>query len=92
MGWYKLDVRHGPGHQGRTQEYHWSDQDRMPRGELKEWYDHLTREMDWPIGKLRKIKTLPARVREDKIAEYRRKKRHTETVLKSLMVHRSGQR
>lgn len=76
MSWYKIDVRHGPGHQSRTVEYkyiedEWYTSEKAIEEDLKEMVIE-----DWwecPIGYITKLIELPEDVRQSKIRWYKDK-------------------
>ena len=94
MAWYKIDIRHGPGHQSHTVEYLWhgtvfppdGHKERLSKEDRQYLFDHVARQwdMDWPIGTVRKVNSLPPKVHEQKVSEFRANLRHADTMLQVL--------
>lgn len=58
MPWYLFYASHGPGHQFRTEEYEYVDH-QLRGTERKERWQDWAREMDWPVGGVRRVHRLP---------------------------------
>lgn len=81
--WYKFSARHGPGHQGYTEYYEWFEYEPSP-DERNEHWEHLFRETDWPIGKVRRVAKLPAKIREEKKEHFKIQIESAQKMLKIL--------
>lgn len=72
MPWYRMEARHGPGHQGRDVEYEWSWEELSEPEQKDAWVDWVTRNF-WheSVGGVSPVEVLPQEVREEKIQYYR---------------------
>lgn len=90
MGWYKVDIRHGPGHQARDVEYKYFDDEEWrlaSEKEKKETAFEMVVEHWWEdsVGDVTKIAELPEEIRQNKIAEYTQKRNDANKMLDMLV-------
>ena len=71
MPWYKIEANTGPGHQSHFLDYVWRDK-RLTKQEKQELFEDALAHSD-AIGSINAIKQLPAKVRDQKIALYKRR-------------------
>lgn len=80
--WYKLDARHGPGHQTRTVEYFWRDISLSVVGKNALMNTFLEHEN--PVGTVSLVRKLPNHIRVQKIREYRSRRSYATKMLRML--------
>lgn len=91
MPWYVLSVHHGPGHQSghrdgkpySNEEYHYCAEP-VSKSDRREWFEHLTRDLEYPVGEMKPVRNLPKKIREEKIKEYRARVKSARAMLKEL--------
>ena len=89
MSWYKVDIRHGPGHQSRTVEYlYFDDKDWASVSEedkKQEAFDMVVQHWwEWPIGNVTKIAELPERVRQQKLSFFEESRSKADKMIREL--------
>jgi len=86
MPWYRIDVRHGPGHQGLDTTYKWWGHELSPVEEEEERIEASQRDGFWedPIARIAKVDTIPDDERERQIQKYKRWIRSGRYMLKVL--------
>lgn len=83
MPWYKVEARHGPGHQSRTVYYVWQDHE-LSEDEKKELFEESFSDLDWPVGDVFMIKKLPKEVYIEKLHHYESSIKAAKRMLKIL--------
>lgn len=83
MPWYYCFANHGPGHQSNTEHVKYSDKE-LSRSEKEDLFDDLFGCYDWPIGQIRKVKSLTRTEKEDLEQVYKGRLREAQKMLKVL--------
>jgi hypothetical protein len=89
MAWYKVDIRHGPGHQSRTTKYlYFDDEDWESVSEedkKKEAFDMVVEYWwEYPIGNVTRIVELPEEIRQEKIEFFKDSRSEADKMIKEL--------
>ena len=84
MAWYRFHCTYGPGHQGISEEYHWSAKAWGKKSQQTYW-EEIFDDRDYPIGGVDgPFDTLPEDVKKRKVQEYRSQMHYAMNMLKIL--------